>query len=192
VTGTRAPISERLNRRLEVNPNGCLEWTGGTTKDGYGLIRVESKVRYTHRVAWTLKRGPIPPGIKVLHHCDNPPCCETEPTEGYPDGHLFLGTQFDNMADMVAKGRQVNWEAAKTHCPQKHPYNEENTYVDKGGARHCKACQSSRQASRHVHRPAHHRVVLPPRPLKPFHLVNGFVRAREEVVGGITYLTKVI
>ena len=178
MTGTHAPVSERLNRRLEAKPNGCLEWTGGTTKDGYGVIRSGTKTARTHRLAWELKRGPIPPGISVLHHCDNPPCCEAA-----GDDHLFLGTQFDNMADMVAKGRQVNREAEKTHCPQKHPYNEENTYVDKGGARHCKACQADRQS--------YHRVLLPPRPLRPFHLVDGLVRVREEDVGGITYLTKI-
>lgn len=27
-----------------------------------------------------------------------------------------------------------------THCPQGHPYNEENTYIDKRGLRACRAC----------------------------------------------------
>lgn len=41
--------------------------------------------------------GPLPAGVNVLHHCDNPPCFRFD--------HLFLGTQADNVADMVAKGR---------------------------------------------------------------------------------------
>ena len=41
--------------------------------------------------------GPIPKGMFVLHHCDNPPCVR-------PD-HLFLGTAADNTADMMSKGR---------------------------------------------------------------------------------------
>lgn len=33
----------------------------------------------------------------------------------------------------------------RTHCPQGHPYDEENTYVNKRGSRQCKACAKIRQ-----------------------------------------------
>jgi hypothetical protein len=42
--------------------------------------------------------GPVPPGMIVMHWCDNPAC--------YNDLHLTLGTHADNAADKVAKGRQ--------------------------------------------------------------------------------------
>ena len=139
----RIPVAERLARRLVLTDNGCLEWTGSANKQGYGSIGVggSGNTGPTHRVAWALANGPIPDGLDVLHHCDNPPCCQTEPTEGYPDGHLFLGTDFDNMADMVAKGRG---NVGKTHCPSNHAYDEVNTYFDKNGGRSCKECSRIR------------------------------------------------
>jgi hypothetical protein len=128
-------------------PNGCLEWIGHTGRKGYGSIRANGKNVKTHRLAWELANGPIPDGLHVLHHCDNPPCCETDPSEEYPEGHLFLGTNADNNADMMAKGRFVsgwaliNPNAVKTHCPQGHEYTEANTYHYRNG-RYCRACNS--------------------------------------------------
>ena len=115
------PLAERLAAGLERKLNGCLEWTGGTNSSangegGYGVISDNYKTLSTHRASWILANGPIPEGLWVLHHCDNRICCQTDPTEGYPDGHLFLGTRADNMADMIAKGRSVSCGISrKTH-----------------------------------------------------------------------------
>ena len=95
-------LAERLTSGLVRKPSGCLEWR---TAGGYGSITVGDKKFSTHRLAWEFAHGPIPDGMHVCHHCDNPPCCETAPSDAYPEGHLFLGTRFDNMRDMVAKGR---------------------------------------------------------------------------------------
>lgn len=66
-----------------------------------------------HRLAWIEAHGPIPDGLYVLHHCDNRPCCNPFGTR-----HLFLGTNLDNMADMVAKGRHshrtTHWKSKLT------------------------------------------------------------------------------
>lgn len=78
-------------------PDACWPWTAGRNADGYGVIWVGRTMDLAHRVAWALVNGPIPPGLKVLHACDNPPCMNL--------AHFFLGTMADNTADMMAKGR---------------------------------------------------------------------------------------
>jgi hypothetical protein len=146
-------VVERFTDGSVRKPNGCLEWTGATTKDGYGMIRIDHKTVKTARLAWELANGPIPAGFHVLHHCDNPPCGQTEPSEEYPDGHLFLGTQADNNKDMFAKGRNVSAESAVTHCPQGHPYDEANTRISgTDGSRRCRACNRDRCARNYAER----------------------------------------
>ena len=75
----------------------CRVWRGGLTR-GYGQRRVEGRVRLVHRWIWEQIHGPIPPGMVVMHRCDNPPCFRLD--------HLQLGTQKQNVADMIAKERQ--------------------------------------------------------------------------------------
>lgn len=80
--------------------DGCWFWIPAKARNEYGAIRVlghRSKVK-AHRFSWELHFGPIPDGLDTLHHCDTPPCVR-------PD-HLFLGTNGDNVADKVSKGRQ--------------------------------------------------------------------------------------
>lgn len=91
-------LEERFWQRIErpSDPGACHEWTGATTR-GYGCIRINRRTTPTHRLAWTLSRGPIPEGLWVLHRCDNRLCCNAD--------HLFLGDVRANVSDMVAKGR---------------------------------------------------------------------------------------
>lgn len=139
-------IEKRLWGRVVEQPNGCREFTGATNDRGYGRIMFNGKRTLTHRAAWGLANGPIPLGMKVLHHCDNPSCCQTDTTAGFPDGHLFLGTAADNTADMIAKGRKgSNTMSGRTHCPENHPYDEENTYVYPDGSRDCRICRRARR-----------------------------------------------
>lgn len=80
--------------------DGCWEWTA-MKRGGYGRITRDGKsngMLTAHRLSWELAHGAIPVGLFVLHKCDNPPCVR-------PD-HLFLGTQYDNVQDRVAKGRE--------------------------------------------------------------------------------------
>jgi DNA-binding MarR family transcriptional regulator len=77
----------------------CKEWTGARSPKGYGIRRYKGKTWRVHRAAWDEQVGPIPDGVQVLHHCDNPPC--------YQISHLYLGTAANNSRDMVERRRQA-------------------------------------------------------------------------------------
>jgi len=84
--------------RGAVRVGPCLEWQGSSYRRGYGKVWYLGLPWATHRLAWTLRHGPVPAGLCVCHTCDNPRCIEPL--------HLFLGTMADNMRDRNAKGRQ--------------------------------------------------------------------------------------
>ncbi|WP_051305073.1 HNH endonuclease signature motif containing protein [Chitinilyticum litopenaei] len=84
----------------KTTPAGdCQEWAGYIAKSGYGLVWHSGKTRQVHRVSYELHKGPITDGLHVMHICDNRKCINP--------GHLVLGTRADNMADMIAKKRDV-------------------------------------------------------------------------------------
>lgn len=108
----------------------CIETHRPRNASGYGVQsakRFGAKVTGAHRVAWVEHHGRLPlPGMKICHHCDNPPCTNVE--------HLYEGTAKQNSHDMVRRGRSPECQAgrinkSKTRCPKGHRYTAENTYI---------------------------------------------------------------
>jgi len=87
----------------------CWEWTAGThpsieSRRGrnsciYGRFYINRIGQSAHRVLYEMKYGPISKIINVCHKCDNKLCVRPS--------HLFLGTQKDNIQDMINKKRNV-------------------------------------------------------------------------------------
>jgi hypothetical protein len=110
-----AVLIARFWEQVDQTGDGCHEWQQNRRDPplDYGLAgsRIFGTVR-AHKIAWILTYGPVPKGLCVLHHCDNPPCCNPE--------HLFLGTHADNTADMMAKGRHWGQRNTRLYCKRGH------------------------------------------------------------------------
>lgn len=98
----RQPIENFWDYTIRDGPDDCWRWNGSVDSAGYALFSVRGLGNRACRISYILHYGPIPKGMLVCHHCDNPECTR-------PD-HLFLGTPKDNVDDMVAKGRQAYGE----------------------------------------------------------------------------------
>jgi hypothetical protein len=131
---TEADVVARFWAKVRKG-DGCWEWQASRNSSGYGWFRFGPQGSRTptgaHRVSYVLTKGPIPEGMQVLHRCDNPPCVNPS--------HLFLGTNDDNHADKVAKGRHPNSRMEKCR-PYGHPFDDANTYITPEGCRACRAC----------------------------------------------------
>ena len=126
------PLPQRLWAKVDkAAPDGCWLWTGAT-KNGYGAVYVGAgRSEPAHRVAYQLLVGPIPVGLVLDHLCRNRRCVNPE--------HLDPVTHATNI--LRGTGYSAR-NAAVTHCPQGHAYDETNTYLHPmRGQRNCRACR---------------------------------------------------
>ena len=93
-------IDRVLNRVVRIPFSGCWIFTGATNEFGYGIVGTGGRGSpndRAHRITYRHFCGDIPAGMFVCHECDVPSCCNPN--------HLFLGTNQDNVNDMVRKKR---------------------------------------------------------------------------------------
>lgn len=137
---TARPPIDRVFDRLEWQGD-CLIWTGTVNNKGYGTIgRTDPGTRLVHRIVLAEHRE-VPVGLFCLHRCDTPRCCNPE--------HLYIGTQVDNMADAIGRGR-FRFRQVQTVCQRGHEFTPENTRIT--GSRKIRQCRECARIRRRSYR----------------------------------------
>lgn len=117
--------SSEVARRI----NECWEWAGAISEQGYARYSNGYQFRM-HKIlyeSFTNKQMPI--GYCTDHVCRNRKCVNPF--------HLEMVTYVENV--MRGKGlTAINKK--KTHCKYGHEFNQQNTYLDSNGSRHCYTC----------------------------------------------------
>ncbi len=95
----QASFFARIDR--SAGPDACHPWTGATTWEGYGVLKVRRVYGTTaHRVALALKLGRVLQKGEDSRHastCTTRRCCNEK--------HLSPGTRTDNIRDCIEAGR---------------------------------------------------------------------------------------
>jgi hypothetical protein len=132
-------LRERLFSRLIIDQEtGCLLWTGGTAKFGYGRVSVNGYPQHVHQVMYEMFVGPVPDGLELDHLCRVPRCASP--------AHLEAVT---HKVNMLRSQTPAAANATKTHCDRGHEYDLLNTYFAPGtGHRQCRACNQDRERRR--------------------------------------------
>ena len=115
--------------------DSCWNWTAGKSDRGYGKFSLNYKHKYAHRVSYELLKGLIPKGLELDHLCRNTSCVNPS--------HLEAVSHAENMKRGLT-GKINNYNKRKTHCPQGHEFNKNNTYYRKTGWRDCRMCNKFR------------------------------------------------
>ena len=123
-------ISDRIADKIDVAD--CWQWTGVTTRLGYGSVSVDGITKSAHRVVYEALVGPVPPECGLDHLCRNRSCVN-------PD-HLEPTTHREN----VLRGEGIAAKnARKTHCIVGHPFTGDNLII-RGNGRQCRECGRKR------------------------------------------------
>lgn len=123
--------SERFFNKVTIDLDGCWEWNAAS-RNGYGCISVDGTLEVAHRFSYRVFNGELKDELHVHHTCENRSCIRPS--------HLQAVTHYDHIVKLTPG--TFGYECSrKTHCPQGHPYNLENTYIDSYNKRYCRACR---------------------------------------------------
>ena len=136
---------ERVARNIVIDEVGCWLWTGRLSNERYAQFTVTQTGYPTvtlsgHKVSYELHNGRVPDGMVLDHLCRTRHCVN-------PDHLEVVRQRVNTLRSPIALG-SIN--AAKTHCPQGHPYSPENTYVYRlktrsTTTRTCKTCRAEQR-----------------------------------------------
>ncbi len=92
-------FAQRFWDRVKISgTDECWEWQGAAGAGGYGNVKRGGVKVGAHIIALELHQKK-PVTQKVLHSCDRPLCCNPN--------HLREGTQKENVADSIRRGRRT-------------------------------------------------------------------------------------
>lgn len=109
------PVLDRV-----VRGDGCWEWAGAHSGNGYAMVWFEGRVQGAHRVVYRLLAGEFDPALTIDHLCRNRGCVNPAHMEPVPIRE------------------NVRRAAARDTCKRGHPRTPENT----SKSRNCKTCQA--------------------------------------------------
>ena len=126
-------IKERFLSHVNKDDiNGCWNWIGAKSKDGYGRFWFRDKLWLAHRASYEIFIGKIPHGMQLDHLCRNRSCINPK--------HLEAVTQQEN----IRRGEAGKHLSIRTHCSHGHLFDNDNTYIVPRGDRICRKCQRQR------------------------------------------------
>jgi len=107
---------ERIWKKIDIR-DGCWNYQGAISSNGYGAFWFSGQNRKPHRILWEIIIGPIPLGLELDHLCTNQICCRLD--------HLEPVTNKEN-----------NFRRRQKKCKRGHEYS-----IMANGKQRCYACK---------------------------------------------------